>query len=529
MAVFGIDLGTTYSCVAHLDDAGRPAVVRNAEGTDTTPSVVYFESADNIVVGASAKETAVIHPDLVVSLIKREMGQDYVTPEIHDRTYLPEEVSALILRKLTADAAVFTGEPADDVVITVPAYFGIAEREATRKAGEIAGLNVIDIISEPIAAAIDYGVLRPGEDRSILVYDLGGGTFDTTVITLRGGDIEVVCTDGDHNLGGADWDLRLVEHLAESFRTQHADASEPLAERETEQELRTIAEDTKKHLSALTQRTVRVMHDGRRATVDVTRERFEELTRDLLDRTVDITRRTVEEAARRGVSTFDDVLLVGGSTRMPAVRERLAAELGFDPKLHDPDLSVAKGAARYAFEETYRRLLSTGETGRADELASRAGLSDEAREAMSKRKIRTVSSRSFGIVVRRPRRTDERLVAHLIHGNDPLPADVTEEFYTIKDNQTGVLVQVMEQAGPRESDQVENNSKIAEGEVEIPPGKLAGWPIEVTFQLSTSGLLRVAAVEKETGDRLDLSIQVGGMTGEQVESSRKAITGLRVR
>lgn len=527
MAVFGIDLGTTYSCVAHLDDVGRPAVVRNAEGADTTPSVVYLESVDNIVVGSVAKNTAVIHPNLVISLIKREMGQDYVTPEIHGRTYVPEEVSALILRKLTADAELFTGDSAKDVVITVPAYFGIAEREATRKAGEIAGLNVIDIVSEPVAAAIDYGVLRPDEDRSILVFDLGGGTFDTTVITIRGGDIEVVCTDGDHNLGGADWDLRLVQHLAREFTAQHPDATDPLEDRETEQELRTLAEDTKKDLSSATQRTVRVVHDGRRATVEVGRDVFEEITHDLVDRTVDITRRIVEEAARRGVTTFDDVLLVGGATRMPSVRARLVAEFGFDPKLHDPDLSVAKGAARYAFEETYRRLLSSGETGKANEMADRAGLSDKAQEAMSNRQIRTVASRSFGIkAVHRNDRSD--FVAHLIHANDQLPADVTEEFGTVDDNQRAILVEVMEQAGPKESDLVENNNRIAEGDIEIPPRKPAGWPIDVTFQLNTSGLLRVTAVEKETGVRLELSVQVGGMSDEQVESARKSIALTRV-
>jgi molecular chaperone DnaK (HSP70) len=527
MAVFGIDLGTTYSCVAHLDDVGRPAVVRNVEGADTTPSVVYFESADNIVVGAVAKNTAVIHPELVVSLIKREMGQDYVTPDLHGRTYVPEEVSAFILRKLTADAALFTGDIANDVVITVPAYFGIAEREATRKAGDIAGLNVIDIVSEPIAAAIDYGVLRPDEDRSILVYDLGGGTFDTTVITIRGGDIDVVCTDGDHNLGGADWDLRLVEHLARGFAAQHPDATDPLEDKETEQELRTAAEDTKKDLSSATQRTVRVVHDGRRATVDISRDVFEEITHDLVDRTIDITRRIVEEAARRGVATFGDVLLVGGATRMPAVRERLVAEFGFDPKLHDPDLSVAKGAARYAFEETYRRLLCSGETGKANEMASRAGLSDEAQEAMSNRQIRTVASRSFGIKARN--RVDRtRYVAHLIHANDSLPSDVTEEFGTADDDQRAILVEVMEQAGPKESDLVENNNRIADGEIAIPSGKPAGWPIDVTFQLNTNGLLRVTAVEKETGVRLELSVQVGGMTDEQVETARKAIALTRV-
>src|SRR5262245_56142511 len=247
MAVYGIDLGTTHSCIARIGDVGRPTVLRNMEGTDTTPSVVFFESAENVVVGAPAKDTAVLSPGLVVSLIKREMGHE-VTHTMHDRVYSPEEISAFILRKLVADAAATEGEEAHDVVITVPAYFGAAERDATRKAGHLAGLHVVDIISEPVAAAITYGVLNPDQDRTILVYDLGGGTFDTTVITLRDGDISVVCTDGDHELGGADWDARLVEHLAERFSEEHPDVGDPLEDRHTEQQLRHDAEEAKKAL-----------------------------------------------------------------------------------------------------------------------------------------------------------------------------------------------------------------------------------------------------------------------------------------
>jgi molecular chaperone DnaK len=233
MAVYGIDLGTTYSCIASIDDVGRPTVQRNLEGTDTTPSVVFFENAENVIVGATAKDNAVLDPDHTVSLIKRDMGRDIVR-HIHGFDYTPAEISAFILLKLATDAHTTTGQYARDVVITVPAYFGAAERDATRKAGQIAGLNVIDIISEPIAAAITYGVLNPDADRTILVYDLGGGTFDTTVIALRGGHIEVICTDGDHELGGADWDARLVEHLAERFRKEHPDASDPLDDKQTE-------------------------------------------------------------------------------------------------------------------------------------------------------------------------------------------------------------------------------------------------------------------------------------------------------
>ncbi len=242
MAVYGIDLGTTYSCIASIDQVGRAEVHRNSEGSDTTPSVIFFETPDNVVVGQYAKDSAVLKPGLVISRIKRDMGQD-ARRTLHGKPYSPEEISAFVLRKLAKDAQVATGETVSDVVITVPAYFGAAERDATRKAGGVAGLNVIDIISEPIAAAITYGVLKPEQDCHILVYDLGGGTFDTTVMTLRGGNIEVVCTDGDHDLGGANWDDTLVQYLADASSSEHPDVSAPLDSDETEQDLRNIAED----------------------------------------------------------------------------------------------------------------------------------------------------------------------------------------------------------------------------------------------------------------------------------------------
>ncbi|GAA0983663.1 Hsp70 family protein [Acrocarpospora macrocephala] len=526
MAVHGIDLGTTYSCIASVDDVSRPTVHRNQEDTDTTPSVVFFETPDNVVVGQTAKDSAVIEPDLVVSRIKRDMGHE-VTRTMHGRPYTPEEISAFVLRKLAEDARTATGITVGDVVITVPAYFGAAERDATRKAGQIAGLNVIDIISEPIAAAITYGVLNPGQDARILVYDLGGGTFDTTVIALVDGDIEVVCTDGDHELGGADWDDRLVEHLAERFRQEHPDVADPLDDKQTEQQLRRDAEELKKTLTTRTKHVVRVMHEGRVAKVEITREEFEGLTRDLLDRTIDITRKTLNTARAKGVDGFDHLVLVGGSAKMPAVTEALTKELGVAPRLQDPDLAVAKGAALYAFEETYRRLLSAGDRGRAEEMAARAGLSDGQRQQIAGRTIKTVASRAFGIKATASN-TRREYVAHLVNANDPLPADVTEGFATLDDFQTRVAIEVMEQAGAVASDAIEDNNKIAEGDLKIPPGKPAGFPIEVTFSLDTSGLLHVTAREDESGERLELSVRIGGMSEEEVAESRAALARVQV-
>jgi molecular chaperone DnaK len=526
MAVYGIDLGTTHSCIARIGDVGRPTVLRNMEGTDTTPSVVYFESGENVVVGAPAKDTAVLSPELVVSLIKRDMGHE-VTRELHGRDYSPEEISAFVLRKLVADAEATTGEEASDVVITVPAYFGAAERDATRKAGHIAGLNVIDIISEPVAAAITYGVLNPDQDRTILVYDLGGGTFDTTVITLRDGDIGVVCTDGDHELGGADWDSRLVEYLADRFSDEHPDVGGPLEDRHTEQQLRHDAEEAKKALSLRTHHVVRVMHEGRVATIELTRETFEEITKDLLDRTIEITGRTLATASEKGVSDYDDLVLVGGSTKMPAVPQRLASELSLKPRLQDPDLAVAKGAALYAFEETYRQLLAKGETAQALDLASRAGLSETEQERMAARQITTVASRAFGVIALDPV-TEQEHVVHLVHANDALPRSKSREFGTVDEDQTIVKIIVVEQAGSAESTEVAHNTPIADGELKIPPGKPAGYPILVTFTLDTSGLLHVTAKEKETDEQLSLDVRVGGMSEDEVQESRTDLAHVRV-
>lgn len=507
MTVYGIDLGTTYSCISYLDDVGRPTIVPlTTEELPTLPSVVYFEGADRTVVGSAAKDMAVLRPGLVVSRIKREIGREYETGEIHGRRYAPHEVSRFVLEKLAAEAQLYTGEPVREVVITVPAYFGAGERLATKRAGELAGLTVVDIVSEPVAAAIDYGVLNADRTIDILVYDLGGGTFDTTVISLRDGDITVVCTDGDHSLGGVDWDRRLVEHFAEKFAEQHPGAGDPLDDAETEQSLFQLAEDVKRKLSSGSEVVKRFTHDVHRADVTVSRTEFAELTADLLDRTVEITRRTLDLAKERGIDRVDEILLVGGSTKMPMVAARIEAEFAVVPRLHDPDLAVAKGAARFAFEESYRNALRAGDESTAKRLALDAGLSAAQELSIAKRTIRTVASRGFGIKVTDP---DTRVctVAHMIHSNDPLPASVTEEYGTLENDQRGIHVVVLEQAGVRESAELEHNTEIADGHIPIPAGKPAGWPIEVTFELSTSGLLEITAVEKQTGEQLKLTVE----------------------
>jgi molecular chaperone DnaK (HSP70) len=287
--IYGIDLGTTYSVVGYIDETGRAAVTRNIDGSDTTPSVVYFESESNVVVGETAKAAAGESPDRVVSLIKREMGEREYRQTFFGKEYTPPSISAIILEALARQAEEATGRKVTDAVITVPAYFGLLEKDATRKAGEIAGLNVIGIVPEPVAAALHYGVSGSADGTSFLVYDLGGGTFDITLIRMTETSIEVLVAGGDHRLGGADWDAKLLDHLVDQAVAQCGDDSlrddEPML-----QDLRMRAEEMKKALSTAESKTQIVRYTGSPVKITLTREQFEQMTADLLDETIRITR-----------------------------------------------------------------------------------------------------------------------------------------------------------------------------------------------------------------------------------------------
>ena len=347
--VFGIDLGTTYSCIAVVDEvSGKPYVIANAEGDLTTPSVVYFEDTENRVVGKEAKNTALLEPDRVVEMVKRNMGAPEWRLSFDGEEYSAEEISAYILRKVVADAEQnLGGTKVKDVVITCPAYFGIPQRDATAAAGRIAGLNVLEIINEPTAAAISYG-LHDDRDQVVLVYDLGGGTFDVSIIEVKEGSVSVVATGGDHELGGRDWDEEIVKYLAAEWAAQNGGSADDLAaSAETMQDLWRRAEEAKRALTNRAETKVLVSHEGKRASVPLTREKFDEITAHLLENTLSMTRATMATARELGGRDMDLLLLVGGSSKMPQVGERLKQEFGKDPQVHDPDQSVAKGAAVY--------------------------------------------------------------------------------------------------------------------------------------------------------------------------------------
>lgn len=306
--VFGIDLGTTYSCIAYIDENGKPVVLKNAEGDLTTPSAVFFETQTDVTVGSAAKESAKMYPEQVVTFIKRSIGQPGFSLNLNGIDMKPEEISSYILKKVVKDAEdtlrmegkLGDDEQIRDVVITCPAYFGVTERDATKAAGVIAGLNVLAIINEPTAAAITYGVTDDSQNKTVLVYDLGGGTFDITMINIKPGEIRVICTGGDHNLGGKDWDDRVLMYLAEQYQSETGTPDSILEDAETLQELSLAAERAKKLLSAKEKAPVAVNYMGERVRVELTREKFDELTEDLLTRTIDLTREMFKEAVIKG-------------------------------------------------------------------------------------------------------------------------------------------------------------------------------------------------------------------------------------
>lgn len=509
--VFGIDLGTTYSCIACIDEFDKPRVLKNAEGMLTTPSVVYFESDEAITVGAAAKEYSKMYPEKVVSFIKREMGREGYAQNVNGVDMKPEEISSRILMKVVQDAEdtlrmegkLEEDEHIRDVVITCPAYFGIAERAATREAGVIAGLHVLDIINEPTAAAIDYGVMENSQGRTVLVYDLGGGTFDVTMIHVEPGEIKVICTGGDHNLGGCDWDERVITYVAEQFRENGGTQDDILEDEETLQQLSLDVEKAKKFLSQPKKEktAVSVNYKGDRVSVELTREKFDALTEDLLTRTISLTRDTLKEAEKKGYhqSDIDCILLVGGSSYMPQVMSRVKAEFGLETKLFDPDESVAKGAAIYA---------RTKKRG--------PGLPDGT--ACADTQIVNVSSRSFGTEAYESDFSDHLKIYNIILRNAELPAAATRSFCPRSDNQSRVRFSVKESITSEEIVDPEMGKDVGYAVLELPAGITRDTEIKVTFRLDESGLLHLHAREMKEGREVNAEFQIAGALTEQERS-----------
>ena len=546
--VYGIDLGTTYSAIAYVDEHGKPVVVPNQESERITPSVVLFDG-ENVIVGNTAKESAKVEPHRVVSRVKQHMGDPHFVFEHDGQVYSPEDISSFILRKVVGDAEVALGgdEKITDVVITCPAYFGTEEREATANAGRLAGLNVRSILNEPTAAAIAYG-LEQGEDQTVLVYDLGGGTFDITMIEIKDRLIRVICTGGDHRLGGALWDEAVVIHLADQFKTQTGLDADPMDDPEVLNDLFLQAERGKKTLTQRDKAPFRVTHAGQQARVELERPKFDEITKHLLDRTVELTREMLADAKAKGSEHFDKIILVGGATRMPQVRERIVAEFGSEPESFDPDESVAKGAALFGLKESLQDevkevLAETapgagGAPGEALDLSavSEAQVSEAldrieretgftltgpVRELVSTR-IVNVLSKSLGVVARDDAGKD--VVVYLLPRNGEVPMEKATDFGTDAANQVGVDIRVL--AGERDSPDPADCKEVGTATLTLPEGLPARSPIRVTFAINRDGRLAVTALDLAGGGSIDVEFETEAVLGTEELAERS--TALRL-
>ena len=541
--VYGIDLGTTFSCIAQVDDTGRAIVIKNAEGNNITPSVVWFDG-DTRVVGLTAKENAVLHTDDVSTYVKRRMGQAGWIFTYQGKEYTAEEISSYILRKLAADAEQATGATVDEVVITCPAYFGPSEREATRLAGKIAGLNVRSIINEPTAAAISYGMHSAG-NQTVLIYDLGGGTFDVTIIEIKDGTFTVIATGGNHQLGGGDWDVLILNYLADQWMAATGSEVNPLSDPETAQDLTLRAERAKIALSAAgkSEVEVAVAFDGTRKGIKLSREKFDELTAPLLEQTISLTQDMLREAAKKGFEKFDRLLLVGGSTKMPQVRERLKKEFNTEPKWEDPDEAVAKGAALYAqslalgdaiqvkideWEEEGRKGNAAEKKQAAgEEVATASGMLPSSVKKLTDTVIKVVTSRSFGVVALNDK--DEEKVTNIILVNALLPADASQTFGTSEANQLGAEIRIVENIVPENIAEVEDSKEIGTAVLELPRNLPEHAPIKVTFLLDEQGLLHVTGIDVTGGRHVEVDIKTDRvMSEEQLQEAVKRSKRIRV-
>ena len=463
--VIGIDLGTTNSCVAVLE-GGDPVVIPNAEGNRTTPSIVAFTKNGERLVGETAKRQAITNPERTISSIKRHMGTSHKV-EIDGKTYMPQDISAMILAKLKADAEAYLGEKVTEAVITVPAYFTDSQKQATKDAGKIAGLDVKRIINEPTAASLAYGLDKEDTHQKILVYDLGGGTFDVSILELGDGVFEVLATSGNNRLGGDDFDNALVNYIADNFAKEHG--VDLRQDRMALQRLREAAEKAKKELSA-SQTTninlpfISVTAEGPlHLNMDITRAKFEQLIGDLVDKTIEPMKRAMSDAGATAAD-LDKVILVGGSTRVPAVQEAVKKITGKEPfKGINPDECVAIGAAIQA-----------------------GVLTGEVRDVL----LLDVTPLSLSI------ETLGGVATRLIERNTTIPTKKSQIFSTAADNQTTVEIHVVQGEREMAADNITLGRFQLTG---IPPAPRGVPQIEVTFDIDANGIVNVSAKDLGTG------------------------------
>ena len=487
--IIGIDLGTTNSCVAVME-GGEPTVITNADGARTTPSVVAFKKDGERLVGEQAKRQAVTNAEGTISSIKRHMGTDYKVT-INDKSYTPQAISAMILQKLKADAESYLGEKVTEAVITVPAYFNDAQRQATKDAGKIAGLDVKRIINEPTAAALAYG-LDNEKEQKIMVYDLGGGTFDVSVIEIGDGVIEVLATNGDNKLGGDDFDKKVMDYMVADFKSKTGiDLSN---DKMAMERIKAEAEDAKKKLSSSTQVEINIPfitaneQGPQHLNMTLTKAKFDELTRDLVERTAIPVQNALKDAGITA-SELSKVLLVGGSTRIPAVQDKVKQLTGHEPsKKMNPDECVAIGASI-----------------QGGKLAGDAGAGDIL--------LLDVTPLSLSI------ETMGGVATRLIERNTTIPTKKSQIFSTAADNQTAVDINVVQ--GERQF--ARDNKSLGQFRLDgIPPARRGVPQIEVTFDIDANGIVNVSAKDLGTGKEQHITITAGSnMSDEDIDKAVK--------
>jgi molecular chaperone DnaK len=512
--IIGIDLGTTFSAVAYVTEDGRPEIIHDSQNERITPSVVFFNEGA-VFVGKTAKEDSHAFPDKVVSLVKRKMG----TPEkvkADGQEYTPEQISAYILKKLKEDAESELGGTISDVVITVPAYFGGAERKATEDAGKIAGLNVRHIINEPTAAAIAFGKANASDPLTLLVYDLGGGTFDITILKIKPTgraipDIEVISSGGDRRLGGADWDQAMLNHAIKVFREEHK--IDPSGDAELRQDLLLKCERAKIALTKMTTSTVTFTFDGKTQKIPFDRALLLELTRPLLTRTMDLVETLLEEKQIND-NKIDEVLLVGGSTKLVMVREALEAKFGkerINNSSVNPDLCVAEGAALYA------HLLSQSEgASRNSDMNADGGLSSEVANFIDVCPFALGSRVKNGFTDSNG--TERPGIVTIISKDTKLPCEEMAMFRTVEAGQTSVEFGVYENHSRKKGEAIELDSSrmiatyLLEG---LPAGRPASQPLKVTYRLDAAFRLRVTGLDVNSGKSVEAEIDYASALSKQ--------------
>jgi molecular chaperone DnaK len=512
----GIDLGTTFSAVAHIDAYGKPQIIPNAETERITPSVIFFDGT-NVIVGSVAKNSAVAEPEKIVDFIKREMGKpkEQFHREFGDKIYSAEELSALIIKKLKGDAEKYLDQPVTDVVITVPAYFNDAERTATITAGQLAGLNVLQIINEPTAAALAYGLDKLNEDQTVFVFDLGGGTFDVTIMRIADHKIDMLATNGDHRLGGKDWDDVIVNQIADEFDRLHGE--NPLLDLHSYQELHNRALTAKIQLSSRTSTTIVYHHGGKSVKLTLTRKEYEKRTRHLVEKCKTICEMVMQEAKMKW-NKIDKVLLVGGMTRMPMIRTMISDVSSLPLIDHvNPDEVVARGAAIQAILS----MLSE------EEVSGEDLLDDTVRRQFSSLdgsliQVTDITSHTLGVVLWDEKQLQE-YVFPMIRKMTAIPAVVRNAFGTADANMQRAIVKVVE----GESTLPGECTPLGVCDIQLPPYLPKGSPVQLTYQYNANQVLEVEV--QAAGNRSKVSIDRNtGLAPEEIEQATSGLGELSV-